>query len=725
MWPVSLLAVAAGLIALGGAAGPVGPSDPVDPLPAWSRPAAHGSEARYVVELEWPRENIARTLGVARSELGMYGRGNLFQTRDIGDRTCVVGPLFALDIEDAFAFDIDEPVDLAITYAPELTGSFSVGFNDNGGDGIGESVTIEPESGPPSGAATGSVLATARVTLDRARFAAHGIRDTDLAIGGPEGIALCDIEIARSHATPVPSGHGTLRLTVEDAESGRPVPARLGLYDATGRAPLPSERSVLVHRFADEVRLLWVNPRTWWPSEHRLAFYVDGAYEARLPVGSYELVATRGPEYRGYQRTLEVGADETTDLTVSLERYADLPAEGWYSGDSHVHIARDHAEDDAVWAQIAAEDIHIANLLEMGNIAVTHFKQPAWGEAGQYVREGHALVSGQEDPRTVQRGHTIHHNLRRPIRQDPESYFLYHRVFEASRAQGGISGYAHMGQLFNGERGLALDVPFDLVDFIEVLQGGRLYDDIWYSFLNLGFNVRPIAGADYPYFGPTLPGVERTYVRLDGPFAPNEWYNAYRSGHTYVSNGPFLEFRVNGREMGSEVRVARGESLEIVAEASLNPDIDRLNRLEVVVHGDVVARQAANGGDRVRLETRIEAGGSLWLAVRAFGDRDGERDMTVAHSAPVFVIVDDEPWWKLEAVPELVARHRAKLRELLTEPIRPAGDLEYWETSRLLEEEWEQQRLRLEPRVREADARYQALLDRARAATPAAGGVND
>ncbi|MCE2532521.1 MAG: CehA/McbA family metallohydrolase [Acidimicrobiia bacterium] len=710
---VSRTCILTGAVLLGsGAPGPLGEASP---------PAAHGSEARFVVELEWPRENIARTLGVARSELGMYGRGNPFQTRDIGDRTCVVGPLFALDIDDEFAFDIDEPVDLVVTYAPELTGPFSVGFNDNGGDGIGESATIEPESGSGSGPASGSTLATARVTLERARFAAHGIRDTDLAIGGPEGIALCDIEVERSHATPVPAAHGMLRLTVEDAASGRSVPARFGLYDETGRAPLPSERSVLVHRFVDEVRLLWVNPRTWWPSEHRLAFYVDGEYEARLPVGSYELVATRGPEYRGYQRTIDVRADETTDLTVSLERYADLPAEGWYSGDSHVHIARDHTEDDAVWSQVAAEDIHVANLLEMGNIAVTHFKQPAWGEAGQYVREGHALVSGQEDPRTVQRGHTIHHNLQRPIRQDPESYFLYHRVFEESHAQGGISGYAHMGQLFNGERGLALDVPFDLVDFIEVLQGGRLYDDIWYSFLNLGFNVRPIAGADYPYFGPTLPGVERTYVKLDGPFAPSEWYNAYRSGHTYVSNGPFLEFRVDGREMGSELRVARGESLEIVAEASLNPDIDRLNRLELVVHGEVVATatQTLGDGDRLRLATEIEADESLWVAVRAYGDRDGERDMTVAHSAPVFIIVDDDPWWKLEAVPELVARHRTKLQELLTEPIRPAGDLEYWETTRLLEEEWEQQRLRLEPRVQEADARYQALLDRARAATTA------
>ncbi|MDE2943385.1 MAG: hypothetical protein OXT63_04130 [Gemmatimonadota bacterium] len=87
------LLAGAGLL-VSGAAGPAGEGAPSPP---------HGSEARFVVELEWPRENIARTLGVARSELGMYGRGNPFQTRDIGDLTCVVGPLFALDIDDWFS----------------------------------------------------------------------------------------------------------------------------------------------------------------------------------------------------------------------------------------------------------------------------------------------------------------------------------------------------------------------------------------------------------------------------------------------------------------------------------------------------------------------------------------------------------------------------------------------------------------------------------------------
>ncbi len=665
---------------------------------------AHGSEARYVVELEWTTDNIARTFGVSRSELGIGGRKTPFEIRVIGDRSCVVGPLVVLDVDDGFAFDIDEPVDLTVTYAPDFTAPFRVGWNRSGGDGIGRSELIEPEPG--------ATFRQVTLTLDRARFAGQGTKGTDLAIGGRGGIALCDVELTRSGTTVVPTSFGRLRLEVQDAGSGRPIPARLGLYDTTGRAPLPSEQSVLVHRFTDEVRLLWVNQRTFWPSENRLAFYVDGDYEARLPAGNYELVATRGPEYRAYREEIEVRGGETNTITVALERYADLPGRGWFSGDSHVHIARDETDDDAVWGQVAAEDIHVANLLEMGNIAVTHFKQPAWGEAGRYRRDDYVLVSGQEDPRTVQRGHTIHHNLDEPIRLDADSYFLYHQVFEESRRRGGISGYAHLGQLFNGQRGLALDVPFGIVDFIEVLQGGRLFGDIWYSFLNIGYKVLPVAGADYPYFGPTLPGVERTYVKLDGPFDTDAWYDAFRRGRVYVSNGPFLELTVDGHEMGEEFSVERGATLEIVAEASLNPDVDGLNRLELVVLGDVVASEPADGRDRIELRTELTAERSIWIAVRAFGDREGPAGMTVAHSAPIFVVVDGEPTWKRDAVPELVALHRGKLQELLTAPIEPENDLESWETSTLLRGQWDKQRELLEPRIAEADARYLALLER-------------
>ena len=439
---------------------------------------AHGSEARYVAELDWPQERFTRVLAAGRSELGVPGSRRPSETRMIGGRSCVVGPLVAFDVDDQYAYDIDEPVELTLTYATDLTAPFVVGWDRNGGDGFGVSEEIEPASGERFGEVT--------VTLDRARLVGRGIQGTDLAVGGRGGIALCDIELVRSGTTQVPTSFGRLRLDVQDAASGRQVPARVGLYDATGRAPLPSEQALLIHRFTDEVRLLWVNQRTLWPSENHLAFYVGGRYETRLPVGPYELVVTRGPEYRVVRRAIEIRAEETHDVRVALERYADLPAEGWFSGDSHVHLGRDRTDDMAVWGQVAAEDLHVANLLEMGNIAGTHFKQPAWGREGRFARDGHVLVSGQEDPRTVQRGHTIHHNIQQPVHLDPDAYFLYHQVFEELRQQGGVSGYAHLGELFNGRRGLALDVPFGIVDFIEVLQGGRLFSEIWYSFLNLG-----------------------------------------------------------------------------------------------------------------------------------------------------------------------------------------------------------------------------------------------
>ena len=541
-----------------------------------------------------------------------------------------------------------------------------------------------------------------------------GIQGTDLAVGGRGGIALCDIELVRSGTTRVATAFGRLRLDVQDAATSRSVPARVGLYDATGRAPLPSEQALLIHRFTDEVRLLWVNQRTSWPSENRQAFYVNGRYETRLPVGTYELVVTRGPEYRTDRREIEIQEETTHDLTVALDRYADLPADGWFSGDSHVHLGRDRSDDLNVWGQIAAEDLHVANLLEMGNIAGTHFKQPAWGREGRFGREEHLLVSGQEDPRTVQRGHTIHHNVQQPVHLDPDAYFLYHRVFEELRQQGGISGYAHLGELFNGRRGLALDVPFGIVDFIEVLQGGRLFSEVWYSFLNLGYRVLPVAGADFPYFGPTLPGVERTYVKVNGDFTADSWFEGFREGRVYVSNGPLLEFTVNGREIGEALRVERGARLDILAEARLNPDIDALERLELIVLGDVAAQQLARGQDRVALQTELTADRSMWVAVRALGARQEPRNMTVAHSAPIYILVDDQPTWKADAVPELVAYQRGQLNDLLTVPIEPNGDLEPWETRELLREQWEGQRDLLRPRVAEADARYVALLDRVR-----------
>ena len=663
------------------------------------RVRAHGSEARYVREVDWSRPRIAHTYGLSYSELGMGAYRNEVETRTVGGRQCVAGGLIGFDVDDGYAFDVDEPVTLTLTYAPALTTPFTVVWDRNGGDGLGRA-EVRPEAG--------EALQSVTLTLDRARLAGHGTRGIDIAVGSRDGLCVCDVEVTRSGATEAPTASGRVRLQITDASSGRPMPARVGLYDATGRMPLPSDDAILVHRYTDEVRRLSLTRRTFWPSPHRQAFYVNGSYAARVPAGTYELVVTRGIEYRVHHGEVEIRPGETSTVSIALARYADQPARGWYSGDAHIHIQRDTVRDENTWAQVAAEDVHVANLLQMGNMAGTHFGQPAWGAAGRFERDGHALVSGQEDPRTVHRGHTIHHNLQRPLHVGPESYFLYHRVFEESRRQGGVSGYAHQAELFNGRRGIALDVPFGIVDFVEILQQGRLPTDLWYGFLNLGYKLLPAAGSDFPYMD--LPGVVRSYAKIDGPFSVDAWFDAFRAGRLFVTNGPLLEVTANGRPLGDELHVEPGATVEVVAEASLNPDLDRLDRLELVVHGEIVATEPANDRDRVRLRTTVTADRSLWLAVRAFGERQERGNLTVAHSAPIYVIVEGRPFYRDERVPELVALQRTRLRELLTEAVDPNRDLEPWETRSLLSEMWPAQRRLLEPRVEEADARYRALL---------------
>jgi hypothetical protein len=679
---------------------------------------AHGTEARRVELLSWTRDRIVRVIGANRSELGLNGSKVPTEIKTIGGMSCLFGDLFAFDVEDSYAFDIDEPVDVTITYAPDLTQAFTVAWDQNGGDGYGRSNEIRPERG--------AMLRQATVRLERARLAGLGILRTDLAVAARGGIAVCDIAISRSGTTKAPAAFGTVRVEVRDAGTRRPVPARLGLYDATGRTPLPSSESILVHRYADETRLFWVAPQIIWPSTSRQAFYTSGTYEARMPAGSYQLVATKGPEYRVHSGTIEVKAGQTTTATVPMQRYIDQPARGWYSGDTHLHLMRDKTEDVGVWSQVAAEDVYVGNLLEMGNIVTTHFRQPAWGPEGRFLRDGHMIVSGQEDPRTAQRGHTIHHNLRAPIHLPQDQFFSYHKVFEASHAQGGVSGYAHYGQLFNGRRGLALDVPFGLVDFIEVLQGGRLDAAAWYPFLDLGFKVSPAAGSDYPYFGPSVPGAERYYVKLDRPFEPDAWYASFKAGHVFVTNGPLLDFTINGEPMGGELRVTKGARLDLSAVARLNPDVDTLGRLEVIAHGDVVATEQGNGQDRIQLRKELIADHSMWIAVRAFGARElpaqtqGQvrSHAAVAHSAPIYVVVDGQPFWNPRAVPQRVKEQKQHLQDLLTAQVDPMGDLEAWETVDVLARQWERQRNQLRARVDEADAKYNDILKRATGQAP-------
>lgn len=689
-------------------------------LVAMAMPAtisAHGTEGRYIEVLNWKKPDVARTFGSSRSHFdtleGRANSGNPVMTRVIDGQACVVGDLLLFDVENAYAFDIDEPVKLTLVYASDYSSPFMVAWDKNGDTGQGKTA----EEMPRSGAGFQSMT----VTLDRARFAGQGAQGADIAVGTRSGVAICDIRLERSHTTKQPTVFGEVSIGIKDAKTGRSVPARVGIYDATGRAPIASDKALMLQRFADDIRMFAVNERTFWPSQNRQAFYVDGDYRGRLPAGTYELVVTRGPEFHAYHGQFEVKQGATATVEVALKRYADLPANGWYSGDAHIHVTRDEVADNLLWGYVAAEDVYVGNLLQMGNIADVHFHQPkAWGKASRFERDGHFIVSGQEDPRTGHFGHTIHHNIESPIRLQPHEYFLYHKVFRESARQGGVSGFAHMGWNQAGSagageiaphgqfnRGLAILAHTGLVNFIEVLQRGRLIHEGWYRLLNLGYRINPAAGTDWPWSD--FPGIVRNYVKLEGSLNLDEWFSAFRQGRTYVTNGPFLQFSVNGRSMGEEIKVKRGATLNIVAETQLNPDVDTLDRIELVVLGEVNTAQSAQGKDKVGIRKQIVADRSMWMAVRSYGSKQDPQNMTVAHSAPIYVVVEGEPTWNRAALPSIVAELRAQLKRIMVERIEPMTGPEPWNTRTLLADEWLLQRPMLKPHVDAADAAYEKL----------------
>ena len=66
-------------------------------------------------------------------------------------------------------------------------------------------------------------------------------------------------------------------------------------------------------------------------------FHTDGSFSVTLPVGEAQLEAWRGFEYEPVSRTVEVRAGEFTTVEVQLDRWTDMAADGWYSGDNHIH----------------------------------------------------------------------------------------------------------------------------------------------------------------------------------------------------------------------------------------------------------------------------------------------------------------------------------------------------------------------------------------------------
>jgi TolB protein len=428
---------------------------------------------------------------------------------------------------------------------------------------------------------------------------------------------------------------GRISLSVVDS-LGKPTAARVFLTAADRLAYAPN--NAWMH--ADDSF-----NRAERPFE---AHYFDtgGLSEITVPAGVVEVDVMRGFENRFEQRKVEVKADSTTQLTVSLTPLVkELDAKSnWVSGDVHVHMNYAGAYRNTprhLVEQAAAENLEIVEDLVVNKeqrIPDMAYFSPQLDPAST---SDHLLLHGQEF-HTSYWGHLGLLNLTRnfllpgysgyPNTAAASLYPTNANVADMAHEQGALVGYVHPFDSYPDpvkDASLTAELPADValgkVDYIEVLgfSDHKSTAEVWYKLLNCGFRLPTAAGTDFmgnyaSLRGPV--GLNRVYAEVElGPLKIAPWLAAIKAGRTFATNGPLLRFSLGGQGIGEEVRLDKKEEVKFSAEMN---SIVPIEHLQIICNGKV-ARDLAMNGDRMSAHVNgsIQAEASGWCVLRAFSDK--------------------------------------------------------------------------------------------------------
>ncbi|GAB2568061.1 hypothetical protein GCM10027190_17280 [Spirosoma areae] len=461
---------------------------------------------------------------------------------------------------------------------------------------------------------------------------------------------------------------GRVYVAIQEAGSGKPTPARIRLTRA-GKpvAALPKEAVAVSYGLWDHADGYAFQPDS--------SFYVAGLFSLSLPPGVYQLTVSKGTEYLTQTHSLRIQSGKTLRQTCRMNRWINMAARNWFSADGHIHIRRSPGENQPLLHWIQAEDINVGVLLKMGDFWETYYPQYAFGEKGSYQQGNYLLTAGQEDPRTPDLGHAIGVGATASVRFR-QAYYYYDKVFDELHKRGGLTGYAHQAESFHGYRGLTLDGLRGKVDMLELLQycvsSQPLRTQQYYHMLDLGFRLTATAGSDFPWCGHdhNLPehsariGNARFYTYLSGPFTPEAWQRGVAAGHTFVTSGPLLDFRVNNALPGDQIRLKKGNNLVISAQAYGHSAQMPLEAIELIAHGRVLKRVTKNemGQSASHLTVTLDLKSvhqGLWIAARCYGD-----STQAAHTTPVYVTVDGGGFHNPETAGYYLTQSEKYLQEL-------------------------------------------------------------
>lgn len=468
-----------------------------------------------------------------------------------------------------------------------------------------------------------------------------------------------------------------VRVRVVD-ELGRPTSVRFYVRASDGKAYCPAG-SPIFHYTLD-------------PGQPRQGFFVaSGDDTFPLPAGTAKLTALKGVEYDIAERTLDLAASETTEITIEMRRWTNWNQRGWYTGENHFHAnygGTYYQRPAQSLAWLEAEDLNAANMIVANNEgAFIHDKEFFRGGVDPLSTTRRILYWGQEYRNSYPLGHMAFLNIKAqvppsftsvPGSNSPYDVPLNTTAALAARKQGGLVSYVHpigtQRDVFDtwlGAKESPVTAALGGMDSMDILPFGEGAYELWYRFLNCGFHIAAGAGTDVftNWRGiNNIPGGAREYVEVGPTMTWDRWIARYREGRNFVTNGPLLTFTVNGEPIGSEIRIPAGGSYKahLVAEVTARTPLESI---ELIENGRVIESKRFSGDVREgRLEREVPVESSSWFAVRVRGvpARGIVGGIPRAHSSPIYVTVGQKPVLVPQDV-ELMIRWIDRLWALLEE----------------------------------------------------------
>ena len=422
-----------------------------------------------------------------------------------------------------------------------------------------------------------------------------------------------------------------------------------------------------------------------------------------LPPGEYTVEYTRGPEYKVKTQTVTVPNAETHQETFHLERWIHIAAEGWRSGDHHVHAAgcahyespTEGVSPEDMMRHILGEDLNVGCVLSWG--PCWYFQKQFFdGKAHElstddYVMRYDVEVSGFPS------SHAGHLSLLGLTEDDYNGVERIEEwpswdlpVLQWAKAQGAVTGFSHSGwglkvdgdELPNynmppfdgiGANEYIVDVVHDAVDFISTVDTPAVWElNIWYHTLNCGFRTRISGETDFPCIYGERVGLGRIYVKMPaGPLNFDAWVAGLKDGRSYVGDGKshLLDFTVGGVPVGEEIATGEISQLNLEAPSTVTvtarvaarlgetPNLEIKNRsLDQQPYWDVERARIAESqkvpvelivnGQTVETQEVIADGEIVPLQFEASIDRSSWVALRIfpsSHTNPVFVVVDGKP----------------------------------------------------------------------------------